>query len=55
MSADTRTYWKAPSGRIHGMLHCSGNGRPRDTKRVKLTREQFDAANLCRCARWRVA
>lgn len=44
-------FYRSPSGRLHRQLTCSGNGRPRVSKLVKLTQEQFEAEqNVCRCA-----
>lgn len=45
--------WRAPSGRLHLHRRCSGNGRPRDTKLVKITHEEYAGQRakdmVCRC------
>lgn len=47
--------WQAPSGRLHLRQGCSG-GAPRNRmRRLRISREEFDAATRCRClSTWRV-
>ena len=48
-------FWRAPSGRIHGMKNCSANGAPHRSVEVELTDEELDSLSrnlmLCRCVR----
>jgi hypothetical protein len=47
------TVWRSPANRLHKHRRCSGNGRPRDTRRVKVTEDQFNEmrvdGRVCRC------
>jgi hypothetical protein len=56
-----KTFWRAPSGRLHAMRNCSGNGRPRDSREVTPSPDvlrsllaQPGRPELCKCA-WRAA
>lgn len=49
----TMALWRAPSGRLHSMLTCSGGAFKR-MDQVRVTRAEYNAATLCRCVRqWR--
>jgi hypothetical protein len=54
MTVERQKFWRAPSGRIHSLKHCSGNGQPQNSKRVSLTEAEYDASVTCKCARWSV-
>jgi hypothetical protein len=58
MAEPTMTLWRSPAGRYHWRQTCTGNGRPRETRRVRVTEEMWNAAaeaqKLCRCVMpWR--
>jgi hypothetical protein len=48
------TVWQTRSGRLHLRWQCTGSGPKSLQRKVRVTREQFDAAERCRCLRdWR--
>lgn len=52
----TMNLWRSPGGILHRRQRCSANGRPKDTKKIKITREEYDRAiqdrTMCRCVRF---
>ena len=56
MTDPTMTLWRSPGGILHRRQQCSANGRPRASKKVRITREEYDQAihdrRMCRCVRF---
>lgn len=54
--ADTATVWRSPAGRLHSKQRCSGNGQPRNTTKIRITRDEYEHAlaefKVCMCLRW---
>lgn len=48
---ETRSFWKAPSGRLHQMKNCSGGARDRNVA-VAVTKDEFVDADRCPCTRF---
>jgi hypothetical protein len=49
----TMTLWESPGGILHRRQRCSGNGQRKKTRKVRVTRDQYDQAfadrKVCRC------
>lgn len=61
-TTEKQEFWKSPAGRIHGMRSCSGGSSVKRMRKVRLTREEFEALgrmspevskSRCLCATWR--
>ena len=56
MTDPTMPLWRSPGGILHRRQRCSGNGRPKASTKIAVTREQYDQAieerKMCRCVRF---